>query len=370
MLLTRLAQVIVGMVFLFSGLAKGLDPMGTGLKITEYIGLVGLSIDLSTATILAVVLNVTEALIGISLLLGIWRGGVPIAALVLIVPFTLLTLYLWIANPIADCGCFGDALKLSNAATFWKNVLLLALLLLLLRQRQSMYGIPKGKTEVLTALVAVVVLLSFNLYPLLYLPAIDFRPYKVGTPLSRFVAPEGDDGLRYIYSRDGEERAFTAEELSQVDSTWTYLRYEEIPVEQGTAPAADFILLDEAGNEVGHRLAAPDGRALLFLTYDLETMTEEELQLGLDLQRLTKYPVTLVIPNPLDEVDEHPLAELIRQYREVRFMDLKMIQTIIRSNPGLVVIDRGVLVNKLSYTSLRYQVRDAHFRKYIFSQSK
>ena len=367
-LLVRLVQALVGLFFIFSGCTKGIDPMGTGLKIMEYLGLWGMTVDLSLATYLAVGLNVLEALLGTFLLLGIGRRWTPVATLVLMVPMTCLTLYIYVANPVADCGCFGDALKISNGATFWKNVVLLLLLILLVRHRDALYPLGSQRKQVVTGVTMALVLLSFNIYPLLYLPTIDFRPYKVGTPISHFYDRPADDGMRYIYERDGEERALTTDELATVDSTWTYVRYEEI----AATPAhkreseADLILLDAQGEEVGHRLAASDAQALLHITYDIDRLSEEQLLLGLELQQRAHHPVTLVVTSPLDRLENHPRIDLIRRYGRVLFMDLKMAQTLIRSNPGLVVIHDGVLSDKLSYVSLRFAVQDRHFLSHLF----
>lgn len=367
-LIVRLVQVLVGLFFIFSGCTKGIDPMGTGLKIMEYLGLAGQSIDLSLATYLAVGLNVLEALLGTLLLLGIGRRWVSIVTLVLMVPMTCLTLYIYIANPVADCGCFGDALKISNGATFWKNVVLLLLLTLLVRHRDALYALRSLRAQVVTGATMALVLLSFNIYPLLYLPTIDFRPYKVGTPISRFYDRPADDGMRYIYERGGEERTLTTDELATIDSTWTYVRYEELAAKPAheRESEADLILLDAQGKEVGHHLAAPDAQALLYITYDIDQMSEEQLRLGLELQERTHHPVTLVITTPIDRLESHPRIDLIHRYGRVLFMDLKMVQTLIRSNPGLVVIHDGVLSDKLSYVSLRFAVQDRHFLAHLF----
>ena len=367
-LIVRLVQVLVGLFFIFSGCTKGIDPMGTGLKIMEYLGLAGQSIDLSFATYLAVGLNVLEALLGTLLLLGIGRRWVSIATLVLMVPMTCLTLYIYIANPVADCGCFGDALKISNGATFWKNVVLLLLLTLLVRHRDALYALRSLRAQVITGATMALVLLSFNIYPLLYLPTIDFRPYKVGTPISHFYDRPADDGMRYIYERGGEERALTTDELATIDSTWTYVRYEEIAAKPAheRESVADLTLLDAQGEEVGHHLAATDAQALLYITYDIDRMSEEQLRLGLELQERAHHPVTLVITTPIDRLESHPRIDLIRRYGRVLFMDLKMAQTLIRSNPGLVVIHDGVLSDKLSYVSLRFAVQDRHFLAHLF----
>lgn len=371
-LVVRLVQLLVGLFFLFSSVTKGIDPMGTGLKITEYLGLWGMAIDLSLASALAVGLNVLEGLIGAFLLLGIWRRGVPIVALLFIIPMTCLTLYIYIASPVADCGCFGDALVISNGATFGKNVLLLLLILFLVRYRESLYSLGRPATQWATGALLTLILVVFNIYPLLYLPAIDFRPYKEGTPMSHFVDQPADDGMRYIYEREGVERAFTTDELASVDSTWTYVRYEEqrATVAQRKVSTADFILLDEAGQEVGHRLAAGDARALLYIVYDLSKVTGEELETGLELQHRLQTPVTLVMTEGFGRLESHPEAELIRRFDRVLFMDHKMAETVIRSSPGLVVISDGVLLRKLSYLDLKAKIRDRNFLNHIFKTSK
>ncbi|WP_288966554.1 BT_3928 family protein [uncultured Porphyromonas sp.] len=367
-LLVRLVQVLVGLFFIFSGCTKGIDPMGTGLKIMEYLGLWGMTIDLSLATYLAVGLNVLEALLGTFLLLGIGRRWTPVATLILMVPMTCLTLYIYIASPVADCGCFGDALKISNEATFWKNVVLLLLLILLVRHRDALYPLGSQRKQVVTGVMMALVLIVFNVYPILYLPTIDFRPYKVGTPISHFYDLPADDGMRYIYERGGEERALTTEELATVDSTWTYVRYEELAAKPALEreSEADLILLDAQGEEVGHRFAATDAQALLYITYDIDRLSEEQLRLGLELQQRAHHPVTLVVTSPLDRLENHPRIDLIRRYGRILFMDLKMAQTLIRSNPGLVVIHDGVLSDKLSYVSLRFAVQDRHFIAHLF----
>lgn len=371
-LVVRLLQVLLGLFFIFSSVTKGIDPMGTGLKITEYLGLWGMPIDLTLASALAVGLNVLEGLIGAFLLLGIWRRGVPIVALLFMIPMTCLTLYIYIANPVADCGCFGDALKISNAATFWKNVVLLLLLLPLLRYPESLYSLGRPATQWATGALLTLILVVFNIYPLLYLPMVDFRPYKEGTPMSHFIDQPADDGMRYIYERDGVERAFTTKELASVDSTWTYVRYEELrPTEaQKKVSPADFILLDEAGHEVGHRLAARDARALLYIVYDLEGVTGEELWTGLELQHRLQTPVTLVMTEDFGRLESHPSRERIRHFDRVLFMDHKMAQTVIRSSPGLVVISDGVLLRKLSYIDLKAKIRDRNYLTHIFKTSK
>lgn len=137
-------QLLLGAVLIFSGITKSIDPLGTAIKVGEYAVSFGIPLSNSLALTLAVLLNITEATLGIMLLTGMLPRVASRAALWLMVPLTLLTLYIYIFNPVADCGCFGDAIKLSNASTFWKNIILLAMAVLLHRNYHHMWQLVRS----------------------------------------------------------------------------------------------------------------------------------------------------------------------------------------------------------------------------------
>lgn len=363
--LVVLSQILLGMLFIFSGLMKGIDPMGTAIKIEEYTANFGLSIGMPLATGLAVSLNVFEALLGVLLLFGVKPGLSSLLTLVLMVPMTLLTLYIYIFNPVSDCGCFGDALKISNGATFAKNVVILALTLLLYRRPYMMWSALGRRADLPVAITTGLLLLYFNIYPLVFLPVVDFRPYKVGADLHELTtggAEEGEYDYRFVYAKGGEERVFTMDELSTIDDTWSYVRDETVelkpPVE---APGADFVVIDSDGMPQTKLLARPEKNALLFVVSDLNAVTTSDMEMGAELQERTGMPVTLVSGNSFDEVHGKKHARKSAPFSNFYFLDRTTAKTVIRANPGLLVIGEGKIARKSSMAQLRRLMKDEDF---------
>ena len=209
-------RLLFGAVFIFSGFVKAIDPLGSTYKIQDYLTAFGGFFEhfLPLALPAAVALSTIELLIGLSLFfnirarLGAWGG------LLFMLVMTPLTLYIAIANPVSDCGCFGDAVKLSNTATFLKNIVLLAVVLVLFFNRKRMYPVfaPGMEWGVLLLFAVAGVGLSVHCYR--HLPFIDFRPYKVGANIPEGMtvpvgAPQDEYAITFIYEKDGVQQEFT-----------------------------------------------------------------------------------------------------------------------------------------------------------------
>ena len=185
--LNVVARVVVGLVFIFSSFVKGVDPMGTSFKITEYLtawSFFGMSFDwlVPLATFMAMALIVVEFTIGVMLLFGAFRRVSAWALVLMMLFFTFTTLFDAITNEVTDCGCFGDAIKLTNWQTFWKNVALdvptvWIFLTRNLRRKQ------RFERDVLITLFAMVAMVLFGLYNINNEPCIDFRSWKVGNQM-------------------------------------------------------------------------------------------------------------------------------------------------------------------------------------------
>lgn len=364
-IIIRITQWALGLLFIFSGLMKGIDPVGTAIKIGEYATSFGIPLGEPLALVLSVLLNVFESLLGVVILSGMWRRISTLVLMVFMVPMTLLTLYIAVANPVADCGCFGDAVVISNGATFWKNVVILLLATLLFLFPTRLWRLCPESLSPAVLGVAALLLIYFNIYPIRHLPVVDFRPYKVGSDLQTLTqaGTDGEYDYRFVYEKDGEERTFTLEELETLDSSWSYVRDASIVLQEPEDPAGvDLVLLDKDGTPVTPELATPDGRALLYLTTDLRALSEGEVATGLQLQRETGEPVTLVMPHAFDELREPLLGERAVGFAEVLFLDRSTATTVVRSNPGLVVIDGGKIVRKASYPDLRQLLKSEAYR--------
>ena len=220
--LRRLCSLIIGLVFLVAGIFKLLDPVGAGLVVEEYYHFLHLSFLLPTAKAVAVALALIEALLGAALIAGVWRKPVAIAASVLILLFTILTLILAIVNPSMDCGCFGEVIHLSNLQTFIKNLVLLALALIAFAPFRDL-GEPR-KRKYVSFTIAAVSIAAFTCYSLSSLPLVDFTPFTPGSELMAADSDGEDFVSTFIYEKNGQEGAFTLDKLP--DSTWTFVRTE------------------------------------------------------------------------------------------------------------------------------------------------
>ncbi|MGE4587383.1 MAG: DoxX family protein, partial [Mangrovibacterium sp.] len=180
-ILWKLARILLGLVFLFSGLVKGIDPLGSAYKFTDYFLAWGMESLEPLALPLAVMLIIAEFLTGTALITGILLPAFTRLALTLLVFFTGLTLYIALENPVSDCGCFGDALKLSNWQTFLKNLVLLIPAFVLFRLNRRFRRIPVSGFRMGTAGIMTLFVATLEIYSLNHLPLIDFRPYKEGT---------------------------------------------------------------------------------------------------------------------------------------------------------------------------------------------
>lgn len=217
-------RVISGAVFVLSGWAKAVDPRGFAYKIDEYLTVWGIGDWLpdGMAGIAGCAVSVVELCIGVLLLTGSLRRSAPVCGLIMMAFWLPLTVYIAVADPVADCGCFGDFIVLSNVATLIKNIVLTGLLVLCLVWYKAARPLYRPGLQwlipVLTVLYGIVLaIIGWHVQPV-----VDFRPYPVGAGL--IDQHEGDDGLRYVYAKDGREESFALDALP--DSTWTFVRAE------------------------------------------------------------------------------------------------------------------------------------------------
>lgn len=359
------AQIILGCTFIFSGIVKGIDPLGTAIKITEYGSTFGISLSEGVAVFMSVVINVLEALMGFSFIIGAMPRITAFSGLVFLSLMTLLTLYLVIYNPIHDCGCFGDAVKVSNTATFLKNLILLPLAILLWVKRSRWVRLLDEGWDVTVVVATVLLTVNFNLFAINHLPIIDFRPYKVGSDLRELTVSGGTQGEYehiFVYAKDGRERFFTIEELGEVDDSWSYVRDETRVIREAEQPAgSDFILLREDGSNVMEQLATPDGRALLLITNDLKRIRRKQLDRLVEFQKRSGEEFYLVMSNTSEVWKDRHYQAYKEVFKEVLFLDKTTAKTVIRSNPGLVVIDSGKIVRKLSDKDLMKEIKKDRF---------
>lgn len=265
-----LLRIVVGAVFVISGFAKAVDPWGFIFKIEDYLSAWSMTEPRTITLVLSIALSAYEFIFGFMLLTGCFKRVAPWLLTVSMAFMLPLTAYIWIANPVDDCGCFGEMLKLSNAATFWKNVALTAALIYLCRfNARFRRGIYRPAIQWLAGIVLTLYILVTAMYGYNVQPMVDFRSYPAGTDLYTALGDEnGDDAgsdavddMMMVYERDGVQQTFSIDELP--DSTWTFVKRVERTATVDSE--GGFTIYDVDSNDVTSEVISREGQQLILV---------------------------------------------------------------------------------------------------------
>ena len=327
--------------------------MGTAIKIREYLVAFHLDILTDIAPWLAVLLCGMELLLGLMLLFGLFKKITAYITLLFMCFFTLLTFYILIASPVSDCGCFGDAIVLDNWTTFYKNIVLLALAIWLVATQRYAKTWFVNWVEWTGMAFFCLVSIVISIVCLCHLPFMDFRPYKVGTDIEKSMeipegAPADEYHITFIYEKDGHRQEFTLENYPKDDSTWTFVDQKSVLVKQGYVPPIhDFSITDANFDDITYDVLDYEGYTILAIMYDLEKTNIKQAQrlnqLYTDAQQkgYMFYALTGSESTIVDEFVEQTGAEY-----PFCGTDPITLKTIVRANPGIVLLKDGVIVGK------------------------
>ena len=348
--LIAISRVLVGGLFIFSGLIKVNDPVGTSIKMQEYFDVFATDIspifeplkEISLA--IAVFLVVFEVALGVMLLVG-WRLKRAVYLLLaMILFFTFLTFYSAYFNKVTDCGCFGDAIKLTPWESFYKDIVLLVMIVFLLvfkghlPNKRSAFG--KWVTMGTLALSLVLAI-----YAIRNLPFLDFRAFKEGVNIHQAMQPSGELQYSYLMEKDGENHAF---DQYPTDDSYTFLEMT-LKNPEVLPRISDFAVWNEAGDHTEEIL---QGKKLLILSSNIE-------KIGLSVKELdrisalinsfqgTGVSVLLIAASSEEEMKNYLEKKGLRI--GYYMADATVVKTIIRSNPGLVFIEEGTILKKYHY---------------------
>ena len=332
----RFCAILIGLVFLASGLLKLLDPVGTGLIVSEYFKFFHLGFLQGTAKALGMVLSLVEAITGAALISGVFRKTTAIVTSVLVVFFTIITLILWIAKPEMDCGCFGEAIHLSHGQTLLKNIVLLVLAAIAFLPFQN-FGVPR-KGKYVAFFLAIPSLIFALCHNARHLPMIDFTEFAPGTEL--FASLDNDyqemDGKvpTFIYERNGQRGSFTLDALP--DSTWTFVGVDTLSrsgmYKNASKPVLSF---RDAEGEYQDELAVL-GKVMVFSVYDPEDADWDRIRTQAAEARVCgATPLILAVPG-----EDTP--------EDVYLADYKPLITLNRANGGATYFNDGELISKWS----------------------
>ena len=204
-----ISRIFVGLVFIFSGFVKGVDPLGSAYKFEDYFYAFGLEAIASWALPLAILMIAAEFIIGWALLIGVKIKPAAWGVMLFMVFFTILTLYLALEDPVEDCGCFGDAIILTNWQTFYKNLIIMVPTIIVFFGRKKIKPLFCCKVEWGIVLVGLAIIVGLSLYCLRHLPIIDFRPWKIGTSMIDENAAPPKSYVTYKNKKTGESKTFS-----------------------------------------------------------------------------------------------------------------------------------------------------------------
>ncbi len=275
-----IARWIVGLVFIFSGFVKGIDPWGLEYKVTDYLHAFGTDWLIWLAQPASFILPLVEFLIGVGLLFSITIRWSSLLALIVMIFFTPLTLWIAIKDPVTDCGCFGDALVISNWETFYKNVVLIILAIVIFIYRNKIEGIIPFSVRRILAGATVVIYGALVFWSVNHDPVLDFRPYKVGVNIPEGMKiPEGapadvySNTFFYRNLNTNELKKFTEEDYPWQDTlNWKFdSTGETVLVSKGyTPPIHDFFMQTEDGTDVADFFFQDEKLTFMVIAYNLE----------------------------------------------------------------------------------------------------
>lgn len=354
-LLTQIARVITGLLFAFSGFVKGIDPMGTAFKFGDYFIAFRFGFLDDLALPLSVLLCLLEFVTGMMLLSGTLVKPASWMAAIFMAIFTPLTLVLALWNPVSDCGCFGDAIILTNWQTFIKNIIIAVPVAFVFLRRNDETGVMPLKAGLNFTIAYIFLFLLFIRINIAWLPVIDFRPYKVGTNLAEAMTVPHDAepdkyDIRFIYEKDGVQKEFTLNDYPADDTAWKFVDQKSVLISKGYVPPIhDFTLITAEGVDMTEQITRHQGDILLMVARRLEESDRDGLlkgyNLGMELQKRGAgfFIVTATAP---DEA-----APLVTGFNAL-YADETTLKTIIRSDPGFVLLHNGTVAAKWSYHNL------------------
>ncbi len=358
--LFNLSRIIIGVLFIFSGFVKAVDPIGSTIKFKDYLTAFHLEGIAFIVFPLAFVLSSLEFLTGVNILLNIKTKFFSYVALIFMCIFTPLTFVLALTNPVTDCGCFGDAVKLTNWETFFKNIVLLIPTIYLFVFRRRFLSTYSSMHQWLVTIMFSIGILYINYYSLNHLPVLDFRPYKIGANISEGMtvpkgAPKPEYKTTFILKKDGEQKEFTAENYPYNDSSWVFVDSKSELLRAGYVPPIhDFVLINDEGEDVTQDILTEKNPILLIVSYqiaqgnwDNHLDSIKKLQATLLSEGIKSYCLTASTTEDITDFELGKNAGF--QYLTA---DETMLKTTIRSNPGLILIQDGNVMAKWHYNDI------------------
>jgi len=344
-------RLVVGAVFIFSSVVKGIDPLGTAYRVEDYLEVYGWYFLVDFSLALAILLIIVEFALGVSMLLRLQFKLGALGVLLIMIIFTVVTYYDATLNLVPDCGCFGDAVKLSNWETFYKNIVLIVMALVIFAMRKS--AAQKTPAWFQTGLLALFAI-GFGVFVysnIAHLPIMDFRIWKVGNDMK--TEGEGDAKVYVSYknTQSGEVKEYLSPNYPWNDSTWK-AQWEFVGQRFDNSSVIkkhELIIQDSLGNDFTRDLIENPGLQVLIVSPDLEKADAEGMTKALELANALSENIAFAVLTGSDFEFAGKYFSVRSAEVEVYFADDIELKVMVRANPGIVILENGVVVKKYHF---------------------
>lgn len=358
-MLVNACRFLLGATFVFSGFVKAIDPIGTQYKLQDYISAVGMGgIVPDIVTLLAsVALSALEFSLGAFVLFAIRRHLVSKILVAFMAVMTLITVWIALFNPVKDCGCFGEALRLTNVQTLLKNIVLLAASVVVAWRPLRMYRFLSRSTQWIAINYTILFVLLLSAHCLYHLPLIDFRPYHIGMNIKKGMeipagAPQPEFETTFILQKNGVKKEFTLDNYP--DSSWQFVDSKTVQTKEGYVPPIhDFSIQKADGDDITDSVLTAKGYIFLLVSPHLEQADDSnfgDIDLLYEYCQERKIPFYCLTASTKKDIDHW--ADITGAEYPFCFTDETTLKTIIRSNPGLLLLKDGTIIRKWSHNDL------------------
>ena len=356
----NVCRFVLAATFIFSGYVKAIDPLGTLYKLKDYAAAMSLNGLLPDWVLVgvAIALGALEFALGVFMLFAVRRHVVSRITLAFMTAMTVLTLWIFVADPVKDCGCFGDALKLTNGETLLKNIVLIACAALVAWRPVDMARFISRSNQWIVRYYTVAYIVITSVYCLYTLPIFDFRPYHVGMNIKQGMEiPEGAEQPEFestfLLRKNGETREFTLDNYP--DSTWEYVDTRTVQTKKGYEPPIhDFALTTcDTGEDITEQVLTKKGYTFLLVSPRLAVADDSNFG---DIDQIYEYAEEngadfyCVTASANDEIERW--RDLTGAEYQFCNADETTLKTMIRSNPGLMLLKDGTIIDKWSHNAL------------------
>jgi len=355
----QFSRIFVGILFIISGLIKLNDPIGFSYKLGEYFGetVLNLPFFIPFSLVIAVFIVIFETVLGFMLLVGFKSKFTIWSLLLMIVFFTFLTFYSAYFNKVTDCGCFGDALKLTPWQSFTKDVILLFFILILFLNKKLIKPLFGKKATDSLILLSIAFCSFMGYWVLNHLPLKDFRAYKVGTNINEGMripdnAPKSVVEMVFIYNVNGINKEFSEKDLMVIPAGATFVDRKDNVISEGYVPPIHDFAMEKDGSDYKEELLK-EPKLMIFVTYDLMKAEKNGLEKLEKLNQLAKSKGYKVIGMTASSPEEITTIKKDLGYTfDFYFCDATTLKTIERANPSIVVIENAVIKQKVHYNDI------------------